>query len=60
MDFEPMDPIPDEEPEISERQLARADLDEEQTVFSARTDKVEIMGTDERGKGDKDIYHKDC
>lgn len=52
MDIEETDPM-------DERQQARADLDEEQTVFSERTDKVEIMGTDERGKGDKDIHHED-
>lgn len=56
--FDGLDPGPIQDP-MDDRQVARAELDEEQTVFSARTDKVEIMGTDETGKGDKDIAHKD-
>ncbi len=30
-----------------------------QTAFSARTDKIELQGIDERGMLDKDIYHDD-
>lgn len=57
-DLGQMEPIGDE-PEISDRQEARMDIDEEQTVISARTDKFEIMKTDEKGRADKDLYHED-
>lgn len=30
-----------------------------QTAFSARTDKIELQGIDERGILDKDVYHED-
>lgn len=57
-DLGQMEPIGNE-PEISDRQEARMDIDEEQTVISARTDKFEIMKTDEKGRADKDLYHED-
>jgi hypothetical protein len=57
-DLGQMEPIGDE-PEISDRQEARMDIDEKQTVISARTDKFEIMKTDEKGRADKDLYHED-
>lgn len=59
--MEEMDPEPmmDDDGGMSRRQADRAELDEEQTVFSERTDKVELMGVDKTGRGDKDVYHED-
>lgn len=55
--MQPMDE--DEDSGMSEQQKERAELGDGQTVFSERTDKVELMGVDERGKGDKDEFHRD-
>ncbi|GAA0271763.1 hypothetical protein GCM10009000_104370 [Halobacterium noricense] len=57
-DLGEMEPIGDE-PEISDRQEARMELDEEQTVISERTDKFELTKTDDAGRADKDLYHED-